>query len=133
MLKRLILAATAALALAGCGITPPAEQAKSFVEEVAYWDGQAVGARKSVLELTCEKGYDAKGLCLEAGRPLSPAAALPMLEALKNVRGGLRAAVTIPDQGGVCLGETRTPAECLGAATQMLLEVELQLRRAQGG
>lgn len=135
-MRKIILAVAVAAGalLAGCGVTPPAEQAKTFVEEVAYWDGQAVGARTSVLQLTCEKGYDAQGLCLEAGRPLAPAAALPLLEALRNARGGLRAALTIPEQGvGVCMGQQRTPAECLAQATQMLLDVELALRKAQGG
>src|SRR5262249_15332123 len=101
MLKRLFAAATVAVAAlaSGCGITPPAEPARTFIEQVAYWDGQAVGFRKTVDQLTCYAGYGSGGLCLEAGEPIAPAVALQMLEAIKNARGGLRASVTIPEQG----------------------------------
>jgi hypothetical protein len=135
MLKTLFAVATVAVAalLAGCPAMPPAEAARSFYEEVAYQDGRAQAVEKTVDQLACYKGYDANGLCVEAGKPISPAVALGLLTKLKTVRAGFRTAVTLPDGGGACLGKDQSPPACLQAATQLLLDVELELRKLQGG
>lgn len=130
------LLAALAIGLAACGSIAPPEPAKNFVEEVAYWEGKATAARTTIDQLTCLKGYDQAGRCLEPGKPVSPAVALTMQEQVKNARSALRAAVVLPQEGGACLpgaAPVQNPAACLQVAAQLLLNVEVLLRKQQGG
>jgi hypothetical protein len=133
MLKTILIAIAASL-LVSCGSTmPPPEKPKTFVEEVAYWDAKAVAAVRTIGQLTCVKGYNSAGQCIEPGKPLNPHLSIELLEQVRNARMGLRTAVELPDGGGLCLGKTTTPAGCLAVATELLLKVELLLRNQQGG
>lgn len=135
---RKILCAVALAAtpfLAGCPSMPPAEPRKNIFEQVLDWDKKAQGVEKSVDQLTCHKGFDAAGQCLEPGKPLKPAVGLELQQALAKVRAGLRTAVSIPEGGvGVCLDKKDvTGAQCLQAASLLFLEVEATLRKQLGG
>lgn len=129
------LALAAASLLAGCPGMPPAEPRKNLIEQVLDWDKKAQGVERSVDQLTCHKGYDAAGQCLEPGKPLKPAVGLDLLQTLAKVRGALRMAVSIPEGGvGVCLDKKDvTGAQCLQAASLLFLEVEATLRKQLGG
>jgi hypothetical protein len=135
MRKILLALAITAPLLAGCPSMPPAEPRKNLVEQILDWDKKAQAAEKSVDQLTCHKGYDAAGLCLEAGKPLKPAVGLDLLESLAKVRGALRMAVMIPQDGvGPCLDKKDlTGAQCLQAASLLFLDVEATLRKQLGG
>jgi len=113
----------AALALgAGCavfGLTKP----KEFPEQVAYVEGAAQVAVKTLTDLTC-KQYTPAGACAEAGRPLHPSRSLGYLDQLSRVRQATKAAGAMPSTGGMCLGQPSTPAACLDLASTMLKEVE---------
>jgi hypothetical protein len=120
---RLLFAALAALALAGC-VTPAP---KSFIEEVALAEAGAEAALQTIGDLTCTQGADANGACLAPGKPLQPAQAIDLIGKVAKVRQALKASVRLPESGGECLGASRTGRDCLMAAQQVLLEVETYL------
>lgn len=119
----------AVLFLAGC-ISPP-EKPATFTEQVAYAEVSAQAALQTIDDLTCHKGYAADGLCVDPGKPIKPAKAVELIEQLKKVRGALKASAFMPEKGGECLGEQRTPQACLQTAQSMLFQVETFLRERQ--
>lgn len=128
-----LLAVALLLALGGCSAMQHQEKPRTFYEEVAYQEAKAQGMAKSVDQLTCHRGYDAKGLCLDPGKPLKPAQALAIQQKIAEVRRGMRVAVSLPDGAvGMCVGASRTAQQCLLAASQLLLEAELLLREYGG-
>lgn len=135
ILLALLVLAVAAPLLAGCPNMPPAEPRKNLFEQALDWDKKAQATEKSVDQLTCHKGYDAAGACLEPGKPLKPAVGLDLLQTLAKVRGALRVAVSIPEGGvGVCLDKKDlTGAQCLQAASLLFLDIEATLQKQLGG
>ena len=115
--------------LPGCetlGLVP----AKSFTEQVAYADVTAQGLTDTLANSTCRK-YTAAGACTEPGRPLHPARSDGYLSSISKARLAIRTAATMPESGGICLGQPSTPVACLALATTLLTEVERILTAAK--
>jgi hypothetical protein len=120
MKKILILTAL----LASCaGTTLP----QTFVERVAYAEATAQSLIKTIDDLVCTK--PAANGCAEPGKPLSAPDARKALDRVESARRGLKTAALMPDGGGDCLGEKRTPVACLTAARAILLEIESELQK----
>jgi hypothetical protein len=119
--------------LATSCVTPA--KPKSFIEELALAEAGAQASLQTIGDLTCTKGYDARDVCLEPGKPLKPQAALELLGQVSKLRSGLKAAAAAAaaaqgdgvGQAVECLGATRTGRECLLAAQQVLLQLETYL------
>lgn len=134
-MRKILVAVAASALLASCGSMPPAEPAQDLAEQVTYMEGQAQAFIRDVDQLSCYAGLDAKTrLCVEPGKPISPTAAVELLQRIRDGRQGLRASLLMPAGGGACLPNAppaASPLACLQVATQVLLEVEQVLRQAQ--
>lgn len=119
----------ALLFLAGC-MAPP-EKPATFIEQVAYAEVSAQAALQTVDDLTCHKGYAPDGLCVDPGKPIKPAKAVELVGQIGKVRGALKASALMPEKGGDCLGQQRTPQDCLQTAQALLFSVETFLRERQ--
>jgi hypothetical protein len=119
--------ASIVLLLAGCG-GMHLEAPKNFAERIAYTEAGIKGALDTLDDLTCYQGYDKNGLCTQPGRPVSPAKAIESIHLMLDVQEAVKLSVTMPESGGLCLKETRTPEQCLNAAQDLLRGLELYLR-----
>ena len=124
-MRKLLASCAAAALLVGCATQ--IEKPKTLIESIAYAEGSAQAAIKTIDETTCFSG-PVNGVCKEPGRPFTLVQGRALLDKVSTVRTALKQAGTMPDAGGDCLGQTRTPIVCLRVAQALLLEAELVLR-----
>jgi hypothetical protein len=103
------------------------------VEQLAYAEGGAQAALRTIGDLTCPR-YDAAKACVEPGKPLSAAQAKPLLDGVSRARLGFKAAAAMGPEGGRCLDQdVRSPQDCLALAQMLLGSVRDALAKLQQG
>lgn len=131
MLPWLIAIALLAGCLHGCAIGPQAALPKTIPEQIEA--AALLGGKLSdgIVDMTCTQFK--KGQCVEPGKPLMPDDAIKAHTDLQRAQAALMMTSGIPIDGvGECMGQQRTQAACLAAASALLTKIDQMLIAKKG-